>query len=118
MTTAIDKIHKMVEGKEKKKIFSIGDVIKVHTKIREGDKDRIQIFTGTVVAIKGKGATETFTVRRVSYGVGVERVFPVYSPHIAQIELEKSSRIRRAKLYFLRGRSGKRARLTEKIQAS
>lgn len=91
--------------------FAVGDAVKIHVKIREGEKDRIQMFAGTVIARKGRGATETFTVRRVSHGVGVERVFPVHSPHLAKIEVESSSNVRRAKLYFLRELSGKKTRL-------
>jgi large subunit ribosomal protein L19 len=96
--------------------FRIGDSVKVHVKIREGDKERVQIFAGTVIARDGGGGTETFTVRRVSHGVGVERVFPVHSPHVARISVEGSSHVRRAKLYFLRRRRGKSARLREKIR--
>ncbi|MBA4386380.1 MAG: 50S ribosomal protein L19 [Verrucomicrobia bacterium] len=93
--------------------MSIGDTLKVHVKIKEGDKERVQIFSGTLIAIKGGGGTEMFTVRRISHGVGVERVFPMYSPHIAKIEVESSMQVRRAKLYFLRRVSGKKARLKE-----
>ncbi len=94
--------------------FRVGDTVKVHVKIREGDKERIQVFTGTVIARDGKAATETFTVRRISYGEGVERVFPVNSPAIAAIEVQRKGRVRRAKLYYLRGRSGKKSRLKER----
>jgi large subunit ribosomal protein L19 len=90
--------------------FSVGDVIKVHVKIREGDKERIQAFAGTVIARDGSGATETFTVRRISHGVGVERAFPLYSPHIAKIDVESPGRSRRAKLYYLREMTGKKAK--------
>ena len=96
--------------------FRVGDRVKVHTKIREGDKQRIQIFPGTVIARDGGGGTETFTVRRISHGVGVERVFPVYSPHLDKIEVDGSAHVRRAKLYFLRKRTGKGARLRDKIR--
>ncbi|MFC1452918.1 50S ribosomal protein L19 [Verrucomicrobiota bacterium] len=95
--------------------FSIGDTVKVHAKIYEGGKERVQMFTGTVIARKGGGATETFTVRRISHGVGVERVFPVYSPHVDRIEILGSSHVRRAKLYYLRDRVGKKTRLRDKI---
>ena len=91
--------------------FQVGDTIRVHVKIREGDKERVQLFTGTVIGRRGSGAMEMFTVRRVSHGVGVERVFPVHSPFIAKIEVESSGRVRRAKLSFLRQRAGKQARL-------
>lgn len=97
--------------------FAIGDTVVVHVKIREGDKERVQLFKGTVIARDGGGATETFTVRRVSYGVGVERVFPVHSPHVTRIEVERSAHVRRAKLYFLRRRVGKKARLRGKIKS-
>lgn len=96
--------------------FAIGDMVRVHARIYEGDKERIQMFGGTVIARDGRGATETFTVRRVSHGVGVERVFPVHSPHVAKVEVERSGHVRRAKLYFLRKRVGKKARLREKIR--
>ncbi|NLB69331.1 MAG: 50S ribosomal protein L19 [Lentisphaerae bacterium] len=94
--------------------FEIGDTVKVSAKIREGGKERIQIFPGTVIARSGEGANETFTVRRTSFGVGVEKVFPVHSPHIVNIEVERSAHVRRAKLYFLRQRSGRKARLRDR----
>lgn len=95
--------------------FDIGDSVKVHIKIREGGKERVQIFPGTVIARSGAGSTETFTVRRVSFGVGVEKVFPVHSPHLAKVEVEHSAHVRRSKLYYLRNLRGKKARLREKI---
>lgn len=95
--------------------FAIGDNVKVHVRIYEGDKERVQPFSGTVIARKGRGDTEMFTVRRISHGVGVERIFPVHSPHIARIDVEGSTYVRRAKLYFLRKISGKQARLEERI---
>ena len=95
--------------------FDIGDSIKVHARISEGDKERIQVFAGTVIARAGGSSTETFTVRRISHGVGVERVFPVHSPHIAKIEVIGSTHRRQAKLYYLRSRVGKKTRLREKI---
>jgi len=91
--------------------FSVGDTVKVHVKIFEGDKERVQVYAGTVIGMQGRGATRTFTVRRISHGVGVERVFPVKTPHIAKVEVESSARVRRAKLYFLRDRTGKNTRL-------
>jgi len=97
--------------------FAIGDTVKVHVRIREGGKERIQAFTGTVLGKKGTGSTESFTVRRISHGVGVERVFPVHSPHVAKVEIESSGHARRAKLYFLRRRAGKQAKLREKSRA-
>jgi large subunit ribosomal protein L19 len=93
----------------------IGDTVKVHILISEGGKERIQAYSGTVIARDGHGATETFTVRRVTHGVGVEKVFPVHTPHIKKIEVTGSTHVRRAKLYYLRDRSGKSAKLREKI---
>lgn len=92
--------------------FRVGDVVKVHVRIKEGDKERIQLYTGTVIAKDGHGATETFTVRRVSYGEGVERVFPIHSPNITKIEIERKGKVRRAKLYFVRKLKGKKAKIT------
>ncbi len=89
--------------------FNVGDGVKVHTRVREGDKERIQIFAGIVIGRKGRGLNETFTVRRISYGEGVERVFPVNSPRIAKVEVEKQGKARRAKLNYLRDRKGKEA---------
>lgn len=89
--------------------FKVGDGVRVHTKVREGDKERVQIFAGVVVAHKGSGIHETFTVRRISYGEGVERVFPVNSPNLEKIEIERNSEVGKARLYYLRGRTGKAA---------
>jgi large subunit ribosomal protein L19 len=89
--------------------FKVGDGVRVHTRVREGDKERIQIFAGIVIGRKGTGINQTFTVRRISYGEGVERVFPVHSPRIAKVEVEKQGRARRAKLNYLRDRQGKEA---------
>lgn len=97
-------------------VVSIGDFVKVHLKVKEGTRERIQIFEGTVIAKKGAGVKESFTVRRVSYGVGVERILPVHSPKIAEIEIVRKGKIRRAKLYFLRDRVGKAAKIKEKLQ--
>ncbi len=94
---------------------SIGDYVKVHLKIKEGTRERIQIFEGSVIARKGGGLSETMTVRRVSYGVGVERILPVHSPKIDKIEIVRKGRVRRAKLYYLRDRVGKAAKITEKL---
>ncbi len=91
--------------------FKIGDEVRVYVKIKEGDKFRDQAFNGTVIARKGAGANDTFTVRHVAYGVGVEKVFPVHSPSISRIVIESHAPVRRAKLYFLRDRKGKAARL-------
>jgi large subunit ribosomal protein L19 len=89
--------------------FKVGDGVRVHTRVREGDKERIQIFSGIVIGRKGTGLNQTFTVRRISYGEGVERVFPIHSPRIAKVEVEKQGRARRAKLNYLRHRKGKEA---------
>ena len=89
--------------------FKVGDGVRVHAKVREGDKERVQIFSGIVIARKGSGIHETFTVRRISYGEGVERVFPVNSPNIEKIEIERESEPMRARLYYLRKRTGKAA---------
>ena len=94
----------------------IGDTVKVHVRIKEGDKSRIQIFEGTVIAKKHGGISETFTVRRLAYGVGVERVFPVHSPIVEKVELVRSGRVRRAKLYYLSDRVGKAAKVKEIIR--
>ncbi len=97
----------------KKPNFRYGDQIRVHFKIREGESERIQAFEGVVIRQRGSGASKTFTVRKVSYGVGVERIFPLYSPLIEKIELVKSGKVRRAKLYYLRELAGKSARIQE-----
>ena len=101
--------------KAEKPAFSIGDTVRVDVKIREGERERIQAFEGTVIAINGSGVTETFTVRRVSYGVGVERVFPVNSPNVADVKVIRYGKVRRAKLYYLRDRVGKASKVKEKI---
>ncbi len=93
----------------------IGDTVKVHVLIKEGSRERIQVFEGTIISKKHGGITETFTVRRVSYGVGVERTFPVNSPKLAKIEVVRKGKVRRAKLYYLRDRIGKATRVKEKI---
>ena len=97
--------------------FSAGDTIKVDVKIVEGDKERIQAFEGLCIARSGGGLNESFTVRKISYGEGVERIFPIFSPKIAGITVLKKGKVRRAKLYYLRDRRGKSARIVEKIQA-
>jgi large subunit ribosomal protein L19 len=89
--------------------FTVGDTVKVHTRVVEGDKERIQIFAGIVISHKGTGLNEAFTVRKISYGEGVERVFPLHSPKVAQVEITKPGRVRRARLHYLRGRKGKQA---------
>ena len=95
--------------------FSIGDTVRVSVKIREGERERIQMFEGTVIARKGAGVSESFTVRRVSYGVGVERVFPYNSPNVAGVQVIRRGKVRRAKLYYLRDRVGKAAKVKEQI---
>ena len=96
--------------------IEIGDTVKVSVKVKEGSKERIQVFEGTVIARRGSGVSETFTVRRLSYGVGVERVFPVHSPNVAGVQVVRHGRVRRSKLYYLRDRVGKAAKVKEKVQ--
>lgn len=95
--------------------IKVGNTVKVQVKIREGERERLQAFEGIVIARKGAGVSETFTVRRVSYGVGVERVFPVHSPNVESVELIRSGKVRRSKLYYLRDRVGKAAKVKQKI---
>ncbi len=112
-----DKLMQLVEKsslKEAKPGFAIGDTVDVHCRILEGDKERIQIFNGVVIARAGSGTRETFTVRRIVQGEGVERKFPVHSPRIAKVVVQRSAVVRRAKLYFLRDRVGKAVRLRER----
>ena len=101
-----------IEGEQFRKDapkFNVGDSVRVHTKVVEGDKERIQIFAGVVLGIRGRGLNQTFTVRRISYGEGVERIFPTHSPRVDKIEVERSGSVRRAKLTYLRERVGKGA---------
>ena len=102
--------------KEEVPVIEIGDTVKVSVRVREGEKSRIQVFEGTVIARKGSGVSETFTVRRVSYGVGVERVFPIHSPNVAGVQIVRHGRVRRSKLYYLRDRVGKAAKVKEQIR--
>jgi len=113
----MDAIKIMTEGmiKADKAQFGIGDTVRVHVRIKEGDRQRIQMFEGTVIAKKHGGINETFTVRRTSYGVGVERVFPVNSPNVDKIEVVRRGKVRRAKLYYLRDRVGKASKVKEKL---
>ena len=106
-------IEKLEKQQLKKDIpsFRIGDTIRIHTRIIEGDKERIQMFMGTVIARKGTGLSETFSVHRIAYGEGMERVFMLHSPRIAKIEIVKQGKVRRSKLYYLRGTSGKAAKV-------
>lgn len=94
--------------------FEIGDTVRVHVTVSEGDKDRIQVYEGVVISRKGGSNAETFTVRKISYGVGVERIFPVHSPIIAKIDVVRQGRVRRAKLYYLRNKKGKTAKVAER----
>jgi large subunit ribosomal protein L19 len=106
----------LVEEKQIKKdaaSFEVGNTIKVHVVIREGEKERIQVFKGEVIAIRGSGTNKTFTVRKISFGIGVERIFPLHSKMIKKIEVVRKGKVRRAKLYFLRDLKGKAARLKE-----
>ena len=96
-------------------VVEIGDLVRVHVKVKEGSRERIQVFEGTVIAKKHGGVEETFTVRRVSYGVGVEKIFPINSPIIDKVELVRHGKVRRAKLYYLRDRVGKAAKVKERI---
>ena len=108
---------KLINGnsmKENPPVFCIGDTVRVDVKIREGDRERIQAFEGTVIAKRGSGVAETFTVRRTSYGIGVERTFPLHSPRVDSITVVRRGKVRRAKLYYLRGLSGKAAKVKEK----
>ncbi len=113
-----DLLKKISQDSLKKEIpvVNVGDLVKVHVKISEGDRERIQIFEGTVIAKKHGGVSETFTVRRVSYGVGVERVFPLHSPKIDKVEIVREGKVRRAKLYYLRDRVGRAAKVKEKVK--
>ncbi len=113
----MDAIKNLTAGmlKENAPEIKIGQTVKVHVKIREGERERIQIFEGTVIARNNSGISETFTVRRISYGVGVERVFPVHSPNVEKVEVVRNGKVRRAKLYYLRDKVGKAAKLKEQI---
>ena len=104
-----------IEAEQLRKVppFKPGDTVRVHVRVVEGDKERIQVFEGTVIGCKGGASRETFTVRKTSYGVGVERIFPVHSPRIDRIEIVAKGAVRRAKLYYLRERAGRAARVTE-----
>jgi len=113
--------NKFVEAIEKEQLradiptFKAGDTVRVHVKVVEGDKDRVQVFEGVVIARSGGGPRETFTVRKVSYGVGVERIFPVHSPRLDKIEVASRGVVRRAKLYYLRNLAGRAARIEEEV---
>ncbi|MBP0979246.1 MAG: 50S ribosomal protein L19 [Oscillospiraceae bacterium] len=111
-------LTKVVENNLKKEVpvVNVGDTVKVHVKIKEGERERIQVFEGTVIAKKHGGISQTFTVRRVSYGVGVERIFPIHSPKVDKVEIVRQGKVRRAKLYYLRDRVGKAAKVKEKVK--
>lgn len=111
---AVQYIHEQLTSKRNHPEFKAGDTVTVNYKIIEGNKERIQAFRGDVIKRQGTGATASFTVRKISDGVGVERTFPIYSPNIESIEVNKRGKVRRAKLFFLRERSGKSARIKEK----
>ncbi len=117
MKSILDKIDQENRNPQTPAPFRIGDNVKISVKIKEGEKERIQAYSGIVIARKGGGATETFTVRRISFGEGVERIFCVHSPSIAKIEVESSSKVRRAKLYYLRKLTGKNARMKKLYDA-
>ena len=113
----MDALKIISEGsiKAEKPQFNVGDTVRVDVRIKEGERERIQAFEGTVIAKKHGGIAETFTVRRISYGVGVEKVFPLYSPVIEKVETVRRGKVRRAKLYYLRDRVGKAAKVKEKL---
>ncbi|MBR5866470.1 MAG: 50S ribosomal protein L19 [Spirochaetaceae bacterium] len=113
----MDLIQTIEESQKKAEIanFKVGDTVKVHFRIIEGSNERIQVYEGAVISMKNSGVRRTFTVRKNSYGVGVERVFPLHSPRIAKIELVRAGKVRRAKLYYLRGKVGKAAKIKELI---
>ena len=102
--------------KEEPPVVQVGDTVRVHLKVKEGNRERIQVFEGTVIAKKHGGIEETFTVRRISYGVGVEKVFPLHAPSIEKVEVVRHGKVRRAKLYYLRGRVGKAAKIKEALK--
>ena len=114
MSQQIMELVERTDIKEETPHFDIGDTVDVHTKILEGEKERIQVFNGVVIARRGSGTRETFTVRRIVQGEGVERTFPLQSPRVDKIEVKRHGIVRRAKLYFLRGRVGKAVRLRER----
>lgn len=97
-------------------VLNVGDTVRVHNRIKEGSRERIQLFEGTIIAKQGKGISETFTVRRVSYGVGTEKTFPVHSPNVEKVDIIRNGKVRRAKLYYLRDRVGKEAKVKENIK--
>lgn len=111
----VDQLGMDVVPVKREQNFEIGDTVKVHYKIVEGNRERIQVYEGVVIAVNNKGASKTFTVRRISFDVGIERVFPLYSPRIDKIEVSRKARVSKSKLYYLRERKGKSAKLRERI---
>ncbi len=113
----MDLIKAFTDEQLKKEVpaFEIGDDVRVYNRIKEGEKERTQLFEGTVIARHGSGVSETFTVRRVSYGIGVEKTFPIHSPNVEKVEVTRNGKVRRAKLYYLRDRVGKASKVKEKI---
>ena len=101
--------------KENVPVINVGDTVKIYNKIKEGTRERIQLFEGTVIAKNGGGISETFTVRRISYGIGVEKIFPVHSPNVEKVEIVRSGKVRRAKLYYLRDKVGKDSKVKEQL---
>lgn len=112
-----EQMEKLTEGKNLPN-FKPGDTLKVHTKVKEGDRERIQVYEGVCIARKNDGLNSSFTVRKISFGEGVERVFPLYSPNVAKIEVSRIGKIRRAKLYFLRALRGRSARIADDLAAA
>ena len=112
-----EQMDKLLEGKNLPD-FKAGDTLKVHTKVKEGDRERIQIYEGVCIARKNDGLNSSFTVRKISFGEGVERVFPLYSPNVAKIEVSRVGKVRRAKLYFLRALRGRSARIADDLSVS
>ena len=114
----MDAISKFVSGQLKTEVpeINVGDTVKVSVRIKEGERERIQAFEGTVIARQGGSISESFTVRRISYGVGVERVFPIHSPNVQKVDIVRRGRVRRSKLYYLRDRVGKAAKVREQLK--
>ena len=113
----MDLIQAFTQEQLKKEVpvFNIGDTVRIHNRIVEGNRERIQIYEGTVIARQGGGITETFTVRRITYGVGVEKIFPIHSPNVEKVEVTRRGKVRRAKLYYLRDRVGKQSKVKEQL---
>jgi len=115
----VDLIKTLTNEQLKKDVpaLNIGDSVRVYNRIKEGSRERVQVYEGTIIAKKGGGISETFTVRRISYGVGVEKTFPIHSPNVEKIEVVRAGKVRRAKLYYLRGRVGKRSKVKAMISS-